>query len=774
MPEPLTAFAAKEAAIIGSGLAKEGYQFVRRIQQAPEKARGFESRINAAENILRNAASNLSETEVVQPHLAAVRTAVVAAQSKHEYELRNPKSGKISKTSVATSDASIDRLKDDIGGALQGLGTSVGLHTLLVQGSPAAYEELLRRHEVQQRQWFEERLQMLKQQMFQEFALSQQQLLQNVFGSMMQPIEQHTTALQGLLPQLQQATLTDKLPPANGNDDTVFTFVADITAALGSIIDVESDDALNNDPDLLASDFGNTSLPQEFIINRADRPDGLPDDELIVVFSRWRPEDGLRRFEIHSRACDLLRFLPDYDCPYIGWRDYQQQLQKLAAILSPNIIPHSSQTGCLLLELGDVASPLQVRCRKPGEGCALYPQLSAFAGCGLPCYDESKITVLDSIAGWVYKVRIDGHIFARKDVVDSSQLESFIGEVEALYELQDVNNIVKLYGLVTSGAEGVVKGMLLECLEPLSRRISSKYGLIGIDETADLSELSGVSYRRERDPGIKIMEDMLQIVVDVHENGFIIGELVGAQFGLTADNRVKLLGIKKRGHPSDCCTPETRARFDVGSTSTSFREGIFDEAPRRLSSKSDIWQLGALFLAMRVGWDKQQDWLFVGDAPIVKCGQSTMSRWYNDWLQPIIWSCLKTFPEDRPSASRLLQMFQKTKDAKKPPSTTGGLYPESAARRNTKGTSFCASDEPTSARSEAGSMMGQFLEVPTGYEQRLLREKHHSRELARRHGIFSRPIPSRFGWKGPNSLKDSEAPLARSMDSCSPANSSDI
>ncbi|KAK5676311.1 hypothetical protein LTS10_011123 [Elasticomyces elasticus] len=615
MPEPLTAFAAKEAAIIGSGLAEEGYQFVRRVQQAPEKARGFESRINAAENILRNAALNLSETEVVQPHLAAVRTAVVAAQSKHEYELKNPKTGKISKTSVATSNTSIDRLKDDIGGALQGLHASVGLHTLevttqthkLVQGSPAAYEELLRRRDVQQRQWFEERLQMLKQQMFQEFALSQQQLLQNVFGSMMQPIEQHTAALHGLLPQLQQAILTDKLPPANGNEDIVFTFVADITAAPGSIVD-------------------------EFIINRADRPDELPDDDLIIVFSRWRPQDGLRCFEIHARACDLLRFLPEYRGLYSGphtrWRDYHEQLQNLAA------------------NMRDLESPLQVRCLKPSNADRIYPPVSKFTRYDLQCHDESEISVLDHLAGWVYRVELNGQRLTRKDITDPSQLEGFIAEVEALYELQGVKNIVKVHGLVTSGAQAIVKGMLLERLEPLGRSISIGSGLVLdlVDNPFRISFPGGVG------PGVQIIQDILQIVVDVHERGFVIGEVVSAQFGLTDDHRVKLLGIKKRGSPLGAHAPETRAKFGEARLSIFVRESIFEQASRRLSTKSDVWQLGALLLDMITGYEILAG--EVADFEIHRMDHRVR------WLLPMIRSCLATDPARRPSASQVLQDFR--------------------------------------------------------------------------------------------------------------------
>ncbi|KAK5734261.1 hypothetical protein LTR17_009092 [Elasticomyces elasticus] len=656
MPEPLTAFAAKEAAIIGSGLAKEGYQFVRRVQQAPEKARGFESRINAAENILRNAASNLSETEVIQPHLAAVRTAVVAAQSKHEYELRNPKSGKISKTSVATSDTSIDRLKDDLGGALQGLHASVGLQTLLVQGSPAAYEELLRRRDAQQRQWFEERLQMLKQEMFQEFALSQQQLLQDLFGSMKQPIEQHTAAIHGILPQLQQFTPGQALASSvNGNDDTMFTFVVDITAALGSIVDVESVDPLNTDPELLASDFGDTSLPQEFIINRADRPDGLPNDDLIIVFSRWRPQDGLRRFEIHARACDLLRFLPEYKGlhagPHTRWWDYHLQLQNLATIMSPNVIPHSSQTGRLLLELGDTASPLRVRCLKPSTNVAIYPPLSVFTGYDLRCYDESEITVLDRLAGWVYRVELDGQLLTRKDVVDPGQLESFVAEVEALHELQNVKNIVRLHGLVTSGAQRIVKGMLLERLEPLGRIITSDSGLVFDQVDAPFR----ISFPGVVGPGVRIAEDILQIVVDVHDKGFVIGEVVSAQFGLTADHQVKLLGIKKRGSPLEARAPETMAKSEEAQPSIFVRQSVFEKASRRLSTKSDIWQLGALFLTMIAGCDRQQARTCAGEG--AECEIHHVDRW-SRWLLPMITSCLATDPAMRPSALQVLQDFQ--------------------------------------------------------------------------------------------------------------------
>ncbi|KAK3655171.1 hypothetical protein LTR56_003592 [Elasticomyces elasticus] len=665
MPEPLTAFAAKEAAIIASGLLTEGFQFGRRVYQAPEKARDFDSKTTTANDILRVAASSSSETAVLQPHIAALRTAVVAAQSKHEYELKKPKTGKISKTAVATSDTSINRLTSNLGGAVQGLGTSVGLQTLdvatqihvLARDLPAAYLKLLQQHETQQRQWLERLFEERIQQMAQQFTLSQQQHMQSLFGSITQTIEQLMAALNDRLPRLEQITPARGLPPESDDEDAVFTFIADMSAALGSVVDV--------DAETLEFDFGSKSLPQEFIINRADRPDGPLDEDLVIVFSRWRPKDGLRRFEIHSRTRELLNFLPDYKGRETRQETYKRQLQNLAAALSWEMIPHSSQTGCLLLELGAVGCPLQVLCRMPTEDAVYYPPLCTFDGCVLPCYDESEITRLIGTAGWVYGVEIngDGPFLARKDVVDPSQVESFVAEVEALYSLQDVKNIAKIHGLVTSGAEGLVKGMLLEHLNPLASRIASDSGL---DEKIYSPSALSTKYAKYASRFIldveKVVKDILQIVVDVHEKGFVIGELVAEQFGLTSDNQVKLLGIKKRGSPLEFTPPEARKlpidsllqRFEVAT-----REGIFDPASRRLSIKSDIWQLGALIIAMIMGWTDL--WEILCACCEAKRNLEIGKRC--PWpLRSILVACLKDDPAQRPSARQVLQSIHEAFD----------------------------------------------------------------------------------------------------------------
>ncbi|KAK5700643.1 hypothetical protein LTR97_005160 [Elasticomyces elasticus] len=656
MGDPVTALAAQQAVTIGAGLVKEGYKFGRRIQQAHGKVRAFESNITTANDILQAALSASSEVPRIQTQVDALRTALVAAQSKQEYELKHPKDGSIKKTAVACSDASIDRLARELGGAVQALDASAGLCNLdiavqvhkLVEALPSTHGELLRKHEIQQRQWIEQhvgdRMHQLAmqqhasmQQMVYQMALNQREQHQHLFEVMQQSIARRDfTRIEQLHAFANQPNRVGRALPTR---EAVFTFIADVTKGVSGTVK-----AVESDLGIASKDIAN-----QYIMHRADYlMDGADDFEIFI--SRWQPRDGLRRFEIRTRRHKILDFIPGFDCRpshdyCFDYADFLRHLAELMAVLSPKIIPHSSLHGGLRLELGDVDCPLQVRCIKLQAIDMGYVAISRLDTLGLRCYDECEITHLYHVAGWVYRVVVAGETSVRKDIIDARHTSSFIAEVEALAALQHAPNVAKLHGLITTQNGQVVKGMLVELLDPLAQFIDSTSGL----------DLDGwyETFTTRHARTLAAAHEIIQIVADVHNMGFFIGEVVAGQFGLTDDDHIKLLGFKRRGCPATSRPPETYKNTSAGrANSEDETSDVFDEPSSRLGIKSDIWQMGALLLAMLLGTQRQRQQTRAGLVAALREQQ------YPEWMGALILSCLAPSPQKRPSACELLQFFR--------------------------------------------------------------------------------------------------------------------
>ncbi|KAK3117106.1 hypothetical protein LTR53_001835 [Teratosphaeriaceae sp. CCFEE 6253] len=137
---------------------------------------------------------------------------------------------------------------------------------------------------------------------------------------------------------------------------------------------------------------------------------------------------------------------------------------------------------------------------------------------------------------------------------------------------------------------------------------------------------------------------IVQIVADVHHVGFVLDEMVAAQFGMTQDR-----------HPLETL----RAEDDDGDEDGMGPGSIYTGASWRLSPKSDVWQPGALLLSLLCG-DHVRDELCGGAGAQIRV--TLLSRLREQrapgWLAPLSSSCLEARPEERPSSWQVLEAFR--------------------------------------------------------------------------------------------------------------------
>ena len=213
-------------------------------------------------------------------------------------------------------------------------------------------------------------------------------------------------------------------------------------------------------------------------------------------------------------------------------------------------MPYSSTARCLVLEIESMFTPLEVRCSYHAQHAVDYPPLSQLDAYRLPCFAETEITKLDSIGGWVYRVEIHGNTYVLKDIGSMSVLGDFMTELEALIALQELPNVAKLYGLVTCSDKRVVKGVLVEYLQPLHRFIEHGFRLEYIFRAQSQADRAYVDPTTRT---LDLMQEIVEIISNVHEANFVITGVIAERFGLTKDGHVKLMDLGKQYslHPDE-------------------------------------------------------------------------------------------------------------------------------------------------------------------------------------------------------------------------------
>jgi serine/threonine protein kinase len=265
------------------------------------------------------------------------------------------------------------------------------------------------------------------------------------------------------------------------------------------------------------------------------------------------------------------------------------------------------------------------RCTEDLKYAIEYPSVEDFAHLKLRAFSETELQFVHHWAGWVYVVSYDGIEHVKKEIPMQEQVESFSYELDALSRLQHSPFVLDLYGVVTDGSGTFVKGMLVEDLRPLGAVIRN--------------EGSSMPLRLK----MRWAKQILAALGDIHKMGIVMGEVIYAQFGLTRENNIKAMSIKKRGCPTGWEPPEYLEIKPKGQNA-----GIFGPQVRRMGQMMDMYQAGlCLWMLATDKFPENYDTLPpIPDDP-------NIPGFYRD----IVKTCLQKNPGHREDASSLLRRF---------------------------------------------------------------------------------------------------------------------
>lgn len=233
------------------------------------------------------------------------------------------------------------------------------------------------------------------------------------------------------------------------------------------------------------------------------------------------------------------------------------------------------------------------------------------------------------MSGFVYKVRVDGRAFIKKEVPGPDTINEFIYETNALHSLRYSNSVIDFFGVVVDDEDEHVKGLLISYAERgtlvdiiYDHQLENEKGLLPLPWTAR------AMWARQ----------VVQGLADVHESGFVQGDFTLSNIVIDGAGNAKIIDINRRGCPVGWEPPESRPLVK-SSQGISMYIGV----------KSDLYQLGMVLWALAMEEDEPEKY----GPGLVLPPDVEVPPWY----RRLVGICLSDDPRMRIQASSLLSLF---------------------------------------------------------------------------------------------------------------------
>ncbi|KAI1775223.1 hypothetical protein F4818DRAFT_42451 [Hypoxylon cercidicola] len=254
-----------------------------------------------------------------------------------------------------------------------------------------------------------------------------------------------------------------------------------------------------------------------------------------------------------------------------------------------------------------------------------YPTIRMIQHLGCRRIRERDLVFDSHMSGFVYKVRVDGKTLIKKEIPGPDTVDEFLYEVNALNSLRFSQNIIEFYGVVVDDNDESVKGLLINYAE--------KGALIDvIYDSAEDGNFMPWSLRE------KWARQIVQGLSDVHEAGFVQGDLTLSNIVIDDENNAKIIDINRRGCPVGWEPPEATPLIDSNQRISMY-----------IGVKSDLYQLGMVLWALATLEDEPE----AHRRPLRLDPEIEVPPWYRMMVE----YCLHEDPRVRLQATELLRLF---------------------------------------------------------------------------------------------------------------------
>lgn len=252
-----------------------------------------------------------------------------------------------------------------------------------------------------------------------------------------------------------------------------------------------------------------------------------------------------------------------------------------------------------------------------------YPPISSIGHLrGARCVPENLLHFESHLSGFVYKVRLGGHAYIKKEIPGPDTVDEFLYEINALHALNRAPNVIQVEAIVVDERQEVVKGLLIN--------YAAQGALVDIlyDQRGELS-----FPRRER-----WAKQIVQGLCEIHESGYVQGDFTLSNIVVDADDNAHIIDINRRGCPVGWEPPEIAAKIESNQRISMY-----------IGVKTDLYQLGMTLWALAMEEDepeRQPRPLHLGNEVDVP-----------DYYRRLVDICLSPTPRHRLSAKDLLTLF---------------------------------------------------------------------------------------------------------------------
>lgn len=252
-----------------------------------------------------------------------------------------------------------------------------------------------------------------------------------------------------------------------------------------------------------------------------------------------------------------------------------------------------------------------------------YPPVSSVSHLECQRFPESALSFDAHLSGFVYRVKIDGKIFIKKEIPGPDTVEEFLYEINALHRLSGSQSVIEFGGVVLDNDKRLVKGLLISFAE--------QGALIEM-----IYEGKGQMPWKRRERWAK---QIVQGLSEIHEAGYVQGDFTLSNIVVDANDDAKIIDINRRGCPMGWEPPELAALIKSDQRISMY-----------IGVKSDIFQLGMVLWAIAMEEDEPE---MQSKPLVVPSDHADVPAYYRE----LIANCLSDNPRDRSQASTLLASF---------------------------------------------------------------------------------------------------------------------
>ena len=200
-----------------------------------------------------------------------------------------------------------------------------------------------------------------------------------------------------------------------------------------------------------------------------------------------------------------------------------------------------------------------------------YPPVRAINHLNCRRIREDELVFDSHLSGFVYKVRVDGQVFIKKEIPGPDTVDEFLYEINALHQLSGSHSVIQFGGVVLDNKGEVVKGLLISFAE--------QGALIDVIYDGE----GKIPWRRRE----RWAKQIVQGLSEIHESGFVQGDFTLSNIVIDGYDNAKIIDINRRGCPVGWEPPEVAALIESNQRISMY-----------IGVKSDLFQLGMVLYAL--------------------------------------------------------------------------------------------------------------------------------------------------------------------------------